>query len=99
MPKRKRMYQLVGLPRGPFLRRYGPGMWVYEVRARSIKQAYYLAVNEIMAIDAQSTGVVEIAPPTGPSVFAPYLNSGEGDGLRHLSPKRGTAARQGRPTS
>lgn len=92
--RRKRVYTLYSLHRRPtdLSNRYrdhlyGSHRWRVEVYARSIRQAYYLAGNEIFAAGPREVGVrriephhrlrdeVEGTPPPEPTV-APYL-SGE----------------------
>lgn len=59
-----------------------PPYWSYEVYATSIRQAYYLAGNEVMAEDERSVGVREIEtdwwhrrndPAPGDWIKADYL--------------------------
>ncbi len=62
---RTKVYTFYGLGRGgPFsvkTRAYDFGyQWIYEVRAASIKQAYYLATAEIFAAGPHAVGVRRI---------------------------------------
>lgn len=65
MAKRKRIYTLFAPYRGgPLTNNSERGedspYWVYSVYAVSIKQAYYLAGNEVFADDERSVGIRKV---------------------------------------
>jgi len=61
MPKKKRVYELytwgVGHPITNQTRGYKTGMWILDVRAVSIKQAYYLVAIKQVAV-GKGLGIV-----------------------------------------
>jgi hypothetical protein len=79
MSARKREYRLFGLSRvGPFSVQtydYGRGthLWVIDVYATTVAQAYTLASRGIWARDARSLGVREVYHRGAPPERAPYL--------------------------
>ena len=60
---------------------YHTGMWIMEVRAKSIKQAYFLAYNSVLWKGRGTTGIKFIDNSQGPDMGWPFHNA-----MRKIAP-------------